>query len=1163
MKHNDILGQLDPLRKVALVASGLGDEGLVQAGIPAVGRVYLDDLANEKGVSYASAARSFDPALIGRMTRELASEAAKAGKKLFVTPDLKAATNPYATGLSEDAGLNGLIGASIASAVHATGMAVGLSALSMDEGDIAYLDRREDAGAVRDLVERPFLTAARARCEAVFLAPNRLSNGYPDTNRALFNDVQNGYFGDTFAVGDGVAANSSALTLLRGKVSLGGAAIPLERASRRYEQLKQYRAEGSISERDLLDAVRDGTALDERKLDEAAGEVIDFAMKVAKRMPANIPDSDVARKVMAVASIVLLKNQRILPLAKGTRVAVVGEAYADLSAFASRFTLRGRARGYERQTARSDALIPEAVRAAGGADVVLAFLYPDETGRSLTMPANRIALLQAIKKTGKRIVGIVCGDMPADLSFDSVLDALLIAPADGRYAAEALARVLTGEAAPGGRLTRTAYDNGDAYFKKLCEERDAGRLRVGGFVGYLRYDTARERVRYPFGFGLSYTKFAYSGLSVNGDKISFTVRNTGSRFGYEVAQIYIGAPTDTTFQPRKRLKAVCKFALKPGESKKATVTLTPADYATYDPVTLTDNVEAGTYTIYVCANAQEVRLQGKRSLPGVKRKPATEIHPADYFPDGPFVRDESPASHSRVGLHPEEGVPKPLHHLRRAALWVFPISAVLFFMLFTVYICAYLLDYALVASLDIEAVKWGVYGLAVLMLAIVPLLGSFNRRRLSHVRTGALIVCLPMLLACLVLGIMMIRGSVKGDTETLVMTVLSCIALGTPLMAIVAAITEHVLVKSKSGANSWQKYYFTQAKPETKLPDAAFEEAFRAADEARAEAEEVAPEDPIQYFDKELTFAEMLRDGTLYVKERGFDPEENTMRGVFAAVAAAQLIIVPYGMGAALMGAVAEYFGKKPYIDNAEQYTQSSDLFTQWKTNERTYHETALTQALEACAREPAFLHIAVLRHAEASRLGKVFETVADCIARRRASLPLPDGTDCVLPQNLRIVAEVEEKDLGAIPASISEVAAILLPRCSECAVLERKSVVQSVGFDRFTAMRHNVRDEYPLGEMAWKNVDGLTERCRSAHVGNILWVKTEIHAAVLSACGAEDDDAIDGALAAEALPWLFEVWDTDLCDGTLTDALVEIFGKNTKLCNEFLDARGDGKIKR
>ncbi len=1170
LKHNDILEQLDPLGKVALVASALEDEPLAQAGLPAVGKTSLAELGKKKGVSYSCAVRSWNTALVGKMTEELVAEAGAEGAKLFVSPDLKAAIDPYKAGLSEDGCLNGEMGAAIVHATHAAGGAAGLSHLSLDAEEISYLDKRESAAAVHELVAAPFLRAAEKEpCDALFLTPNRGGAGYIDTNRNLFSDAIGGYFGKgAFTVAEGTSPTADSLTLLRGRVSLGGASLPLERAAMRYCQLKSYLEEGSVGERDLDDAVREGEALAEDKLNEAADEVADFVLQVAERTPAAVT-GDGARRRAAEESVVLLKNRGVLPLASGTKIAVVGEAYADLSAFEKRFSVAGKARGFEHATDRSDAFIPEAVRATNGADVVLVFLTLGETGKSLAMPANRLALLDALKKTGRKIVALVCGDLPADMSFDSDLDATLAVPGDGPFSAEGLARVLTGEVDASGRLARTSFDGADGYYRVWRANKDANRMRVGGFTGYLRYDTAGERVRYPFGYGLSYTTFAYSGLSFDGNKVSFVIKNTGKRAGCEVAQVYIGAPSTSHVSPKKRLAGFCKVFLHAGESKRVSVSLPLSRYASFDPRTLSENVEKGTYRVYVCSSALDVKLAAKRNLGGTERE-KTEETPAEFFPGGDFASAKNVRRENRLGNAYTGKVPPKLRTVRKVAFFALPALAYLFFFLVTMLVFSYTLDYALFFYIsDPKIVEWLLYLLAVAAIGALPLVFTFNRRRLVRWKSAALIVCPILMLVCFVLGFLLITHK-GGYGERIALRVISCFAVGAPLAAIVAAIVDRVLAKYDGGVNSWAKYYLEREPDAFVTPETEFEEAFRLASATARPAKRKKPEeeplplpDTPQFYDRHLDFGVMLRDCRLYAQERGLVVEEHVMRAWLAALVSAQLIIVPSGDGAALCGMVAEYFGRGAFIDNGESYARGEDLFTHWRQSERLYVQTEFSAALAAAKRESAFLHTVLIRHADPIRVMQALSPVVDVLARNKTAIVLPDGAQIVLPPNLRIVVEVEKERVERLPAGIAEIAAVLAPKCTEGEISPKKTVLRTVGFERFSALRNTVRDEYPLGEQEWKNVDALDARCRTGHIGNMLWVRTEVHASVAAACGADGKEALDEAVACELLPWLAETWNEEECGGTLEDALSEIFGLDgSRLSEGALKERkgGDGE---
>ncbi len=1167
LKHSDIIEKLEPLQKVAVVASGLEREALEQAGLPDARRASLEEAGKRAGVSYPCAVRSWNMELVGAMTAELAAEEGRAGARLIVTPDLKAAVDPYACGLSEDPRFSGACGAEMAKAIRGQGLAVALSRLSLSPSEAAHLDRREDPAAVHDLVISPFLRAsAETPCDAVVLTPNRAGSGYLETNEALFADIRSGYFGkDVFAVGEGTAPVSRSVSLLGGKVTLGGAALPLERASRRYAQLTKYVAEGSVTERDLFEAVRDGSALEDEKLNEAADEVADFVIRLSELTPAETEPSDEARKKIAEECIVLLNNRRTLPVSKRTRIAVLGEAYADLTPIEERFEVVGRARGYDRTTDRSDSLIPEAVRIASAANLVLVFLYPDESGRSLLLPANRLALLDALKRAGKRIVALVCGDMPADMSFDRDLAATLLVPEDGPYASEALAKILSGEISPSGRLARTLYDHADETFRSLKEYRDSGRTKVRSFVGYRRYDTAGERVRYPFGFGLGYTRFAYSGLSVSANSVSFTLRNVGRRDGYEVAQVYIGAPSTSRVMPKKELKAFVKVFLKAGERKRVTVPLGGDAFKTFDYATLSENVEGGSYRVYVCSSALDVKLRGRRSVEGVTRKPVRE-HTADFFPNGDFAADSDRMRENRLENQRASSVPDWLYLTRKGIFYAMPAVAFLFFMLVTMLIFSYVLDFALLYAFDVSTVEWILYVLVTCVLAIMPFFVNFNRKTLSRMRAVSLTACPVLLFFCLVLGYLLI-SSYGGLFERIAFRVITCLAVAAPLCAIVSAVIERELVRSKSEMNRWAKFYFEQERAESKLGDGAFEEAFRAAEAALeirpVSEDDTAPVDVPQFYDKHLTYSVLLGDCLQYAKERGLAVEEGELRNWLAALSSTQLILVPQGDGAALCAMVAGYFGRKPYVDNGESYVRPEDLFFRWKEGERASVTTSLGTAFTQARRETVFLHTALIRHVDLTKVGELLTPLADVIARRKTSVPLPDGTEITLPPNVRIVVEVDKDRVERLPAAVAEVAAVLSPKCKETEPSEKKTVVQLVGFERFSAIRQSVRDEFPLGEAAWKSVDRFDERCRSAHIGNILWNKAELHASVVSACGGSANDALDGALATELLPWVRETWKDEVCGGDLADTFAEIFGKGYKLCKEAFKAKSARETKR
>ncbi|MBE5985481.1 MAG: glycosyl hydrolase, partial [Paenibacillaceae bacterium] len=198
----------------------------------------------------------------------------------------------------------------------------------------------------------------------------------------------------------------------------------------------------------------------------------------------------------------------------------------------------------------------------------------------------------------------------------------------GQAGAGAMISVITGEVNPSGRLAESYPMNltdtpAYRYFpgKERCAE-----YREGIFVGYRYYNTAGIPVRYPFGFGLSYTTFEYSGLQLLEDRVCFTISNKGDRDGKEVAQLYVGGLKKTIFRPVKELKGFVKVDLKARESKTVEIPFDDKTFRYWNVVTERFEVEKGDYTISIGASVEDIRLSGTLTRSGT-----TEVLP--YAPE--------------------------------------------------------------------------------------------------------------------------------------------------------------------------------------------------------------------------------------------------------------------------------------------------------------------------------------------------------------------------------------------------------------------------------------------------------------------------------------------------------------------------------------------------
>ena len=401
-------------------------------------------------------------------------------------------------------------------------------------------------------------------------------------------------------------------------------------------------APGGDAVRELLAAVRSGKIAEadvDARLDELLTLVLDTHAAVERHSRSFDADAHhaLARRA-AGESVVLLKNDdALLPLAEGTRVAVIGDfaetpryqgagssavnsikvdTFLDCLNDSGLYSV-GFAPGFDRQGKPDAAKQTEAVALAAKADAVLLCLGLDEIKESegldradMKLADNQIELLQAVREANPNTVVIVNAGASLETPWLAHCKALVYGALGGQAGAGAMVDVLTGKINPGGKLAETwanAYDDTPARDHFAGPGRTV-QYREGLYVGYRYYQTAGVPVAFPFGHGLSYTQFAYSDLHADAHSATLTVTNTGDRAGAEIVQLYVAKPNAEIFRPAQELKAFAKVQLAAGESKTVTLTLDDKAFRYWNTRTDSWEVEGGTYELRVGASSADIRL---------------------------------------------------------------------------------------------------------------------------------------------------------------------------------------------------------------------------------------------------------------------------------------------------------------------------------------------------------------------------------------------------------------------------------------------------------------------------------------------------------------------------------------------------------------------------
>jgi len=407
------------------------------------------------------------------------------------------------------------------------------------------------------------------------------------------------------------------------------------------------------------EAVRKALAagdIDEATIEQAYARV-ERVLRLALAGLEDAPDSfDVdahhaLARTAAEDCIVLLSNDGVLPLARETKVAVVGE-------FARTPRYQGAGSSRVNPTRLDNALdaitalvghdVPfapgfvtnpgqelsasahdDAVAVARDADVVLAFLGLGESHESegydrdtCDLPAEQLALLDDILAVNANVVVVLSNGSSVLLPFADRVRAIVEGWLLGQAGGPAIADVLYGVVNPSGKLTETIPHRLEDVPSFLHFPGDVTGVRYGEglFVGYRGYDASGTDVAFPFGHGLSYTSFGYSDLSVtSGDAglaVTLTVTNTGERSGREVVQAYASVPGSKVVRVPRELKGFATLTLGPGESRRVEIAIPRDELAYWSVLDHAWVVEGGSYTIEVGSSSRDLRVSAGVEVAG-------------------------------------------------------------------------------------------------------------------------------------------------------------------------------------------------------------------------------------------------------------------------------------------------------------------------------------------------------------------------------------------------------------------------------------------------------------------------------------------------------------------------------------------------------------------
>jgi len=635
-RDNSLFSQIKRTAGAAATLLKLSDQ-------PLIGKI-------ERSTSFpcsTAVACTWNTELVHEMGKALGEECASAGVNLLLGPGINIKRTPLCGRnfeyYSEDPCLAGEIASALIEGVQSEGVGVSLKHYALNNTELRRftVDTITDERTLREIYLAAFeRVVKKARPQTIMSAYNKVNGNYASESQHLLTEILRDEWGF-----DGVVVSDWGAVEDRVKALAAGCDL-------------QMPGPQDADDEKIVRAVESGE-LPIETLDRAVRRILTLVQRLYREKNPTVADYESHHRLaisIAEESMVLLKNNGCLPWSKEQirSLAVIGECAENSnylrggSAFIQPIrmdeplpslqtyldgnaTVRYAA-GYHVADDDDPVLIQQAVDAAkqSSAALIIArtgtFDYSEGNERTdIRLPAQQVNLIHAVTSVQPNtVVAVICGSAFACSEWESEAGAVLSIWHAGQGIGEALKNILFGIANPSGRLAETfperlcdtpAYINASMRNDKIYYGETI-------FVGYRYYDKRQMAVSYPFGHGLSYTRFEYSHLTIDASAwdaaetvdVRFCVKNTGACSGKEVVQLYVRDPECFLPRPEKELKAFAKVLLEPNEEKEIRFTLQHRDFSFYHPDLGRWIAEEGAFELLVGASSRDIRLTGQFML---------------------------------------------------------------------------------------------------------------------------------------------------------------------------------------------------------------------------------------------------------------------------------------------------------------------------------------------------------------------------------------------------------------------------------------------------------------------------------------------------------------------------------------------------------------------